>query len=67
MSGNPGGAGSRKGERKAKREEDYQAENHLLMVSICLANWRLRSTARMFPSNLSKLAVGFHSSNCSNG
>lgn len=28
-SGNPGGAGSRKGERKGKREEDYQAQNHL--------------------------------------
>lgn len=32
MSGNAGGAGSRQGERKGKREEGFQAQSHLSLA-----------------------------------
>lgn len=56
-----------KGKASGKRTARLRTIRCLLVVSICSANWQLRSTARIFPSNLSELAVGFHSSNCSNG
>lgn len=52
---------------KGSRRRITRLRTILFVASICLANWQLRSMARIFPTNLSELAVGFHSSNCSHG